>query len=101
MAYYMVHKRNPYFPCGTVLELFTDGFQEAVFTMVGHRMRCTGNKGIIMPEIKVKPFCMKMLRKGLDKVSLRTSKSRTYGEIEMNVDWDDPVYGCSEYTANR
>ena len=71
MAFYMVHKKNPYFKQGTMIELFTDGFQECVTEVVDNRVKVVGNKGLFMPEREVKPYCMKILKRGLDKPSLR------------------------------
>lgn len=74
-AKYIVHKANPYFKNGLILELFTDGFMEAVLDSTG---KLIGNRGLMLPEIKVKPFVMRMLTKGLDKPGLRTRKTE-YG----------------------
>ena len=75
MAFYMVHKRNPYFKNGTIIELFEDGFQEAVMEERDNRLTCVGNTGLIKPEREVKPYCIKMLRVGFDKPGLRTRKT--------------------------
>lgn len=71
MAFYMVHKRNPYFKPGTMIELFEHGFQECIVEKEGHRVKVVGNKGLVMPEREVKPYCIKILRKGFDKPGLR------------------------------
>lgn len=71
MAYYMVHKRNPYFKNGTIIELFDDGFQECIMETENNRMRCVGNTGLIKPELEVFPFCILMLRAGFDDPKLR------------------------------
>jgi len=75
MAYYMVHKRNPYFRTGTQIELFTHGFEACLTEVKNNIVTVIGNTGFIYPEADVKPYCIKMLRKGFDKPGLRTEKS--------------------------
>lgn len=96
MAYYMIHKRNPYFRNGAIIELFEHGFQEAVMVTEGHRLRCTGNIGLVYPEALLKSFCIKMLRKGFDKPGLRTKKSLSYGPKTDGFDPEDPQYGLTK-----
>lgn len=71
MAQYIVHKRNPYFKNGAIIELFEDGFQECEMVQRGHRLECIGHKGLVKPEAPVLPFCIKMLRRGFDDPKLR------------------------------
>lgn len=71
MSLFIVHKRNPYFKNGAILELFEDGFQEAVVEERDHRLHVIKNVGLIIPERDVKPYCMQILRRGLDKPALR------------------------------
>jgi hypothetical protein len=87
MSYYIVHKRNPYFKQGTVIELFEDGFQECIMVTENHRMRCVGNKGLIIPERDVFPYCILMLRKGFDDPKLRYKSGR--GTINSNIPLED------------
>lgn len=75
MAFYMVHKRNPYFPNGCMIELFTHGFQKCKVIKVGNRTKVVGNEGLVHLERVVKPFCIKILNKGFDKPGLRTRKT--------------------------
>lgn len=83
MALYIVHKKNPYFPNGTVIELFEHGFQKAKVTAEG---KVVGNEGLVHLESAVKPYCMKMLNRGLDKPELRTRKS---APVQSNdFDWE-------------
>lgn len=73
MALYIVHKRNPYFRNGVVIELLEDGFQECVLRMnaeTGHLDPVT-HTGLIYAEEMIMPFCMKMLNRGLDDPKLR------------------------------
>ena len=81
MALYIVHKANPYFPNGAIIELFEDGFQRAKVDSNG---QVIGNEGLIIPENDVLPFCMKMLKRGLDKPELRKSRFMTDGDF----DWE-------------
>ena len=76
MSYYIVHKANPYFKNSTIIELFEDGFQECVMEQVGHHQRCVGVTGLVKPEIKVMPYCIKMLRRGFDDPKLRKKSGR-------------------------
>lgn len=89
MSLYIVHKANPYFPNGAIIELYEDGFQECVVDATG---KVVGNKGLFMPERAVFPYCMKMLSKGLDKPALRR-KSGKPGELFDGVDWDEYIVG--------
>lgn len=67
MPLYVVRKRNPYYKVGTFLQLFDDGFQEAVMEKAdGNRLRVHMNRGIVMPEEVMAPFVMQVLRRGLD-----------------------------------
>jgi hypothetical protein len=75
MAFYIVHKANPYFKNGTIIELFEHGFQEVVMEQVGNRLQAVDNVGLVHLERLVKPFCIKMLKNGFDKPGLRTRKT--------------------------
>lgn len=75
MAFYMVHKRNPYFKNGVMIELFEHGFQECVVEKIDNHTKVIGNKGLVHLERSVKPFCIKILKSGLDKPGLRTRKT--------------------------
>jgi hypothetical protein len=87
MAYYIVHKANPYFKNGVIIELFEDGFQECEMVEEAGRLRCVGNKGLIYPEREVFPYCIKMLRRGFDDPKLR----RKSGKPSLpDIDWDRP-----------
>lgn len=96
MAFYVIHKCNPYFKNGAIVELFEHGFQEAVMVQEGSRLKCTGNKGILHLESVIKPFCIKMLSKGFDKPGLRTKKSLSYGPKTDGFDPEDPQYGIAK-----
>lgn len=85
MSYYMVHKHNPYFKNGTIIELFEDGFQECVMRQVGNRLQCVGNTGLLKPEAPVLPFCIKMLKKGFDDPKLRKKSGQAQN---MDRDFD-------------
>lgn len=76
MSYYMVHKPNPYFKNGTIIELFEDGFQECIMKQVGNNLQCVGNTGLLKPEPSVMPFCIKMLKRGFDDPKLRRKSGR-------------------------
>ncbi len=81
MALYIIHKRNPYFKPGVVIELLEDGFQECVLKEnleTGHLDPVT-HEGLIHAEELIMPFCMKMLNWGLDDPKLRrkAGKGRT------------------------
>lgn len=76
MSLYIVHKPNPYFKNGAIIELFEDGFQECEMVTQNNRMRCVGHTGLIKPEPSVIPFCIKMLRKGFDDPKLRRKSGR-------------------------
>lgn len=91
MSRYIVHKANPYFKNGAIIELFEDGFQECVVDSTGN---VVGNKGLLMPEREVFPYCIKMLSKGFDDPKLRR-KSGTPGDIFDDVDWDRVVSGSA------
>lgn len=67
MALYVVVRRNKYFRPGTFLELFEDGFQKVRFKTEGHRLHILGHEGIVLPESELRPFVMKVLKRGLDK----------------------------------
>jgi len=73
MALYIIHKRNPYFKPGVVIELLEDGFQECILK----ENKETGNldpithTGLIHAEELIMPFCMKMLSWGFDDPKLR------------------------------
>ena len=71
MAYYIVHKANPYFKNGTIIELFDDGFQECIMEQKDNVLTCVGNTGLVIPELDVFPYCILMLRKGFDDPKLR------------------------------
>ena len=77
MALYIVHKANPYFKSGVVIELLEDGFQECVL-----RKNEEGNlypvthTGLILPEEDIIPFCIKMLNRGFDDPKLRRKSGR-------------------------
>lgn len=79
MSLYIVHKRNPYFKNGTIIELFEDGFQECIMSD-----RRTGNqtavshKGLILPEEDVMPYCIKMLNRGFDDPKLRRRSGKQH-----------------------
>lgn len=96
MAYYMIHKRNPYFKNGAIIELFEHGFQEAAMVEENGRLRCTGNKGLVHLESIIKPFCIKMLKSGFDKPGLRSKKSLSYGPRDDGFDPEDPQYGLAK-----
>ena len=87
MSYYIVHKRNPYFKQGVQIELFTDGFQECVMEQVGHRTRCVGVTGLVKPEAKVMPYCIKLLRRGFDDPKLR-KKSGRFQDTDRDFDFE-------------
>lgn len=91
MAYYMVHKRNPYFKQGAIIELFEDGFQECEMVTENHRMRCVGNTGVMVPELPVLPFCIKMLRKGFDDPKLRRKNAR-FVDLDRDFDLEEVMH---------
>jgi hypothetical protein len=95
MAYYIVHKRNPFFKNGTIIELLEDGFQACEMVERDNRLTCVGNVGLIYPEREVFPYCIKMLRKGFDDPKLRRKSGR--GTITPNIDPDElmSLYGNS------
>lgn len=80
MSLYIVHKKNPFFANGLTIELFTQGFQECILEDIPgtHRTKVIGTTGLFMPEREVKPYCMKLLNRGLDKPMLRTRRTE-YG----------------------
>jgi hypothetical protein len=80
MSLYIVHKRNPYFKPGTIIELFTDGFQEAITERVNHRLSVTGNKGLFYPQREVMPYCVRLLKRGFDKPGLRRKEPSSTAE---------------------
>ncbi len=85
MAYYIVHKRNPYFKNGTIIELFEDGFQECVMEESGNRLTCVGNTGLMKPVDPMLPYCIKMLRAGFDDPKLRRKENKF---IDPSSDFD-------------
>lgn len=85
MAFYVVHKANPFFKNGAIIELFEDGFQECVVDATG---RITGNTGLLMPEQEVLPFCVKMLRRGYDDPKLR-KKSGKPRNFDADIDYEE------------
>lgn len=92
----MVHKRNPYFKNGTIIELFSDGFQECVMETVANRMRCVGNTGLVKPESEVLPYCIKMLRVGFDDPKLRR-KSGKFIDPDRDFDADEVLHEQSRH----
>lgn len=79
MALYMVHKRNPYFKNGTIIELFEDGFQECVMCERRTGMQyAKTHKGLILPEEDIMPFCIKMLDRGFDDPKLRRRSGKQH-----------------------
>ena len=81
MSLYIVHRRNPYFKTGTVLDLFEDGFQECILNAAG---KVFGNRGLLHNEEQMMPFCMKMLSKGFDDPKLRRKSGRNSTEEAMD-----------------
>lgn len=73
MALYIVHKRNPYYENGVVIELLEHGFQECILRLneVTGNLDPVNHKGLVHAEEMIMPFCMKMLNRGLDDPKLR------------------------------
>ncbi len=86
MSLYIVNKRNPFFKNGTVIELFEDGFQECEMGVEDNRMSCKGHTGLIKPEREVKPYCIRILRRGFDDPKLRRKSGKvldTYRDFDF------------------
>jgi len=63
----MVVKKNPFFPLRTMVEAFDDGVQKCVLLQEGNRVKAISHEGLIHPMITVRPFLMKIQKRGLDK----------------------------------
>jgi hypothetical protein len=65
---YIVHRRNGgRFPIGSYWRLFDDGFERCKIKQENGRVTIVGYEGIIIPESELKPFVVRVQKKGLDK----------------------------------
>jgi hypothetical protein len=67
MSLFIVHKRNPFFRPGTWVELFDEGFQKAVVQQQGNRAEVLRNEGIVIPAESLRPYVIRVQKRGLDK----------------------------------
>lgn len=67
MAIYAVVRANPYFKQGTTIECFDHGCQKVSYEQKGSYAKPINNEGVAIPLDVMRPFVMKVLKKGLDK----------------------------------
>lgn len=78
MALFVIWRRNPLrIPHGTFYRLFDDGFERCVMKYENGRHKIMRYEGIVVPEELLRPYLMRVQKRGVDEQALEHRRSDT------------------------
>jgi len=81
MSLYVVREPNPYFPLGTYVKRYEDGYEKVELEGTG-RATFWHTDSILLPHATLDPFLTKVQKTGLDKGSARQDRRRAEGRSD-------------------